>query len=55
MVYKKTPFGHIKNKLEKSLAIVKNTVKIQFLNLPISDENAQRLDIMKVRFSGREY
>lgn len=44
MVYGRTPFGHIKNKLSKSVAIVDEATEIPFPDLP----NPYAIDIMKV-------
>ena len=44
MVYGTTPFGHIKNKIKKSMAIVNSSEEIQFPDVSKKDV----IDIMKV-------
>ena len=45
MVYGKTPFGHIKNKIKKSMTIVSSSEEIHFPDIPKKDV----IDIMKVQ------
>lgn len=47
MLYGRTPFGHIKNKISKSLAIVTDSTEIPFPDTV----NKDALDIMKVGFN----
>lgn len=44
MVYGKTPFGHIRNKFDKSVAIVTDSTQISFPEIPCQAV----LDVMKV-------
>ncbi len=44
MVYGTTPFGHIKNKIRKSMAIIRSSEEIQFPDIP----QKEAVDIMKV-------
>lgn len=45
MLYGRTPFGHIKNKISKSIAIATDSTEI-----PFPDTNKDALDIVKVGF-----
>jgi serine/threonine protein kinase len=44
ILYGRTPFGHIKNRISKSVAIVNDSAEIPFPDLP----NRDALDIVKV-------